>query len=279
MLLELAIADAYGAGFEYASPEFVKVNNKLTAYAQHPKHKIVPGCYTDDTQMSLAVAEVLLTGDFSREKLAEAFVAAFKRDPREGYAGRFYTFLTTCTSGSDFLARIQPTSDKSGGAMRALPVGLLPDIEQVKRYADLQARITHDTDDGANAAIAAALVAHYFRYELGPRSQLRSFLKKQVPGDWDLDWSGKVGEKGWMAVRAAITAMLHSSNLSDMLLQCVAFTGDVDTVATLALGAASLAPSIYQQNLPAELYSGLENGTYGSDYLKTLNARLFAAYP
>ncbi|MBY0551305.1 MAG: ADP-ribosylglycohydrolase family protein [Candidatus Obscuribacterales bacterium] len=279
MLLELAIADAYGAAFEYAPPEFVLANNNLTAYAKHPKHDIAPGCYTDDTQMSLAVAEVLLSGDFTRERLAEAFVQAFARDPRKGYAGRFYDFLTTCTSGSDFLARIQPSSDKSGGAMRALPLGLLPDIEQVKRYADLQARITHDTDDGADAAIAAALIGHYFKYELGPRSQLRTFLKKQVPGDWDVDWSGKVGEKGWMAVRAAITALVNATKATDVLHQSIAFTGDVDTVATIALGAASLAPAIYAQDLPSVLYTGLENGSYGSDYLKALDQKLFAAYP
>lgn len=279
MLLELAIGDAYGAGFEYSPPDFVRSYNTLAGYVQHPTHAIAPGCYTDDAQMSLAVAEVLLSGNFTREALAEAFVKAFHRDPRKGYAGRFYDFLTTCTTGTDFLARIQPASDKSGGAMRALPVGLLADIELVKQRADLQSRITHDTVDGANAAIAAALMAHYFHYELGPRSQLRSFLKAQVPGDWDLDWSGKVGEKGWMSVRAAITALVNFDTLSDVLQQSIAFTGDVDTVATLALGAASLAPSIYAANLPAVLYTGLENGTYGSDYLKSLDKQLLAAYP
>ena len=57
MFLEMAIGDAYGAGFEYAPADFVKQNNTLTAYVKHPKHSLAPGSYTDDTQMSIANAE------------------------------------------------------------------------------------------------------------------------------------------------------------------------------------------------------------------------------
>lgn len=35
MLLELAIADAYGAGFEYADE--MLVNNDLSQYVEHPR--------------------------------------------------------------------------------------------------------------------------------------------------------------------------------------------------------------------------------------------------
>jgi ADP-ribosyl-[dinitrogen reductase] hydrolase len=38
MLLELAIGDAYGAGFEYVSPDFVERYNDLSSYVQHPRH-------------------------------------------------------------------------------------------------------------------------------------------------------------------------------------------------------------------------------------------------
>lgn len=44
MLLELAIGDAYGAGFEYADPDFVAAHNTLLGYVQHPRHRgILPG--------------------------------------------------------------------------------------------------------------------------------------------------------------------------------------------------------------------------------------------
>jgi ADP-ribosyl-[dinitrogen reductase] hydrolase len=36
MLLELAIGDAFGAGFEYAAAEIVHKKNDLSGYIQHP---------------------------------------------------------------------------------------------------------------------------------------------------------------------------------------------------------------------------------------------------
>ena len=56
MLLELAIGDAYGAGFEYADIGIIRQHNTLARYVQHPRHNIRPGAYTDDTQMTLAIA-------------------------------------------------------------------------------------------------------------------------------------------------------------------------------------------------------------------------------
>jgi len=94
MLVELAVGDAYGSGFEYAPEEFVRAHNDLAAYRQHPRHGIRPGCYTDNTQMSLAVAEAIVADEpWTPERLADRFVTAFRRDPREGYAGKFYQLL------------------------------------------------------------------------------------------------------------------------------------------------------------------------------------------
>lgn len=61
MLLHLAIGDAYGVGFEYVHPDLIREQNDLRGYVQHPSHTtILPGQYSDDTQMSLAVTEALL---------------------------------------------------------------------------------------------------------------------------------------------------------------------------------------------------------------------------
>ena len=57
--LKSPLVTAYCAAFEYAEPTAVIRPNDLSGYEQHLRHKIAPGCYTDDTQMSLAVAEAL----------------------------------------------------------------------------------------------------------------------------------------------------------------------------------------------------------------------------
>jgi ADP-ribosylglycohydrolase len=279
MLVELAVGDAYGAGFEYVSPALVRAHNDLTGYREHPRHAIPPGHYTDDTQMSLAIAEALVDGaDWTPLTLASKFVEVYRRDPREGYASRFHDFLAQVTSGAQFLAGIRPHSDKSGAAMRACPVGVLPDLAEVLARTRVQAAITHDTPDGVAAACAAALMPHYFLYRLGPRADLGQFLTEHVPGDWATPWSGQVGAQGWMSVRAAVTAIRDAESLADLLRRCVAWTGDVDTVATIALAAGSCATDL-PADLPTKLVNGLESGPFGRPYLSTLDTRLMNLSP
>ena len=269
MLLELAIGDAYGAGFEYATE--MSAHNDLSQYLQHPRHRLIPGSYTDDTQMSIAIAEVIVAQlPWTPEVLADSFVRAFKRDPREGYASRFYDFLVEIQDGEEFLDRIRPDSDKSGAAMRAAPIGIYPTPEKVIEAATIQAAITHNTPDGINAAVAAALMSHYFIYRLGPKRKLGKFLEGYVSGDWSKPWQGKVKSKGWMSASAAITAVIRNHSMSQLLQDCIAFTGDVDTVAAIALPAGSCSEEI-SQDIPDHLITGLENGSYGRDYLIQLD--------
>ncbi|MGO4773947.1 ADP-ribosylglycohydrolase family protein, partial [Lysobacter sp. 2RAB21] len=233
-----------------------------------------PGCYTDDTQMSIAIAEAIADGDqWTSEALAERFVTAFRRDPREGYASRFHAFLLEVDDAADFVARIRPDSAKSGAAMRASPIGVFASTDEVIQRATLQARITHDTPGGIDSAIAAALSTHYFIHEHGPKSELAAFIAARVPGPWELAWKGKVGAEGVDSVRAAITAVIAHSSMSDLLRACIAYTGDVDTVATIALAAGAHCTEI-AQDLPASLYDGLENGPFGRDFLRDLDLRL-----
>lgn len=286
MLVELAIGDAYGAGFEYAAPELVRRGNTLSGYVRHPRHHdLAPGQYTDDTQMSLAVVEWLLDDDPLRRTpeaataaLADRFVAAYRRDPRAGYAAGFRSVLDRVKTGAQLRATLRPASDKSGAAMRAGVLGLLPDAADVRRLAELQARITHDTPGGVAAAVGAAFAVHYCRHGLGPVADLPRWLAAQVPapaeyGAWDRAWRGKVGSPGMSSARAAVTALAANRGTAALLRACVAFTGDVDTVATIALAAASVTPE-YAADLPGVLVTGLENGAYGREYLAALDARL-----
>jgi ADP-ribosylglycohydrolase len=275
MMVELAIGDAYGAGFEYAPSAFVARHNTLAGYVQHPKHlEIKPGDYTDDTQMTLAVAELLAEGaEWTPENLADRFVEVFHRDQRTGYAGGFHAFLRSVTSGREFLDRIRPDSDKSGAAMRVAPVGLLPSVAEVRHHASVQARVTHDTPSGVASAEAAALAVHYCHHDLGPVKDLTAWVSEQLGADWTRPWQGKVGSKGAMSVRAALTALTNATTMSGLLRECVAYTGDVDTVATIALAAAARTAEV-TDDLPARLRRDLENGTYGHDYLKDLDHRL-----
>ncbi len=278
MLLEIAIGDAYGAGFEYADKDLIRQHNDLSHYVKHPRHKIQPGSYTDDTQMSLAIAEAIVSGEpWQPIALANRFVEAFKRDPREGYATGFYHFLQNVSDGTQFLREIKPDSDKSGAAMRAAPIGIYPTLSLVIERCTIQAALTHNTPDGINAAVAAALTTHYFLYCLGPKKELGIFLEKHVPRQWARPWTGAVKAQGWMSVQAAVTALIKSDTMSDLLKACIQFSGDVDTVAAIALAAGSCSPEI-AQDLPTHLFDALENDQYGRDYIRTLDTQLMAVF-
>lgn len=181
----------------------------------------------------------------------------------------------------NFLKKIQPTSDKSGAAMRASPIGLIKDINTLKRVSRVQASITHNTPDGLEAAEAAALMVHYFYYDLGHKDDVGLFLNETVKNksyNWDSDYNTRIKSKGWMSVKAAITAIKRNNSLKAILNDVCWMGGDVDTAAVVAISAASCSNNI-KKNLPEELYWGLENTRYGREYLDSLGDKLFTLFP
>ncbi|MBC8137673.1 MAG: ADP-ribosylglycohydrolase family protein [Fibrella sp.] len=277
MITNLAIGDAYGAAFEFAPNDFVRRNNCGTRYHRHPTQNIGVGCYTDDTQMSLAIAETIIARDaWTPLRLATRFVEVYKRDPRPGYAREFQKFLDEVRDGEEFLRRINPRSDKSGAAMRAGPIGIYGDVSEVIQRSTLQSKITHDTPDGIAAGVAAALMSHYCIYDVGNKKDLPAFLNRYVPGyQWERPWRGKVGSQGCVIVRAALTAFTGCNSMTDLLRTCVAFTGDTDTVATVALATAAHCRE-YRQDLSRTLHYKLEASRYGRHYLAQLDYELLA---
>jgi hypothetical protein len=87
-----------------------------------------------------------------------------------------------------------------------------------------------------------------------------------------------VGNVGVECVWAALTAVTQNDSLTGILKASVAFTGDVDTVAVIACAAASLSDEV-EQDFSESLYSGLENGPYGLDYIRALDKRLLGFGP
>jgi ADP-ribosylglycohydrolase len=308
MMLEIGVGDAYGSCFEgVKDPKWVHRMNDLT-YTNNPRKLrknpkdyqpslVKPGCYTDDTQMAIAIALAMLDDEepWTKETLAEFFVGVFHRDQRRGYTTYFLNVLMNSPDGMTMLSKIDGKSTKSGGAMRAGPLGLYPDINEVVAKAKRQASVTHDSWLGMNSAVGAALMTHYFYYNLGPKEGLVPWLQKTYFADmihsadpfeadgeivecWHPDDQRPVRVHAWDCLEAALYAIEAHDNMADILQQCVAYVGDVDTVAAIAMGPASLAKDI-DQNLPAELVDNLENRRYGRDYLKLLDKKLFEKFP
>jgi ADP-ribosylglycohydrolase len=188
-----------------------------------------PYCrFTDDTVLTVAVAEAILTGRPYLETVREIG----QRYPNAGYGGTFIRWLHSAAS--------EPyNSWGNGSAMRVSPVGLAFDREEdVLREAALSAEITHNHPEGIKGAQATALavflartgrVKEEIRTEIGTR--FRYNLDKTVETIRP-DYTFDVSCQG--TVPAAIIAFLDSNSYEDAVRNAISLGGDSDTLACIA---------------------------------------------
>jgi len=123
--------------------------------------------YSDDTEMALAIVEVLSAHRcIEQDALATAFARRYQRDPERGYGPVAYWLLYQLTTGSDWRTVSAQVfrgqgSMGNGAAMRAAPVGayFADDIPMTVTQARLSAQVTHAHADGQAGAIAVAVAA------------------------------------------------------------------------------------------------------------------------
>lgn len=292
MLIEIAIGDAYGGGFEFAKPErLAELKNDLSQYYPHnlPGH-LPAGSYTDDTQMSIALAEHILDGSpWTHKALADRFVDTYKRDPRNGYSRRFQKLLDQVQNGDELRTLLVPKSDRCGAAMRSCPIGIYKDEWHVVEFARKQATLTHDTKEGIHSSVAIALSCHFLLHKKGTRRELIGYLNKHsLTRDFFEDgelWpvGQRVSSEAIPCVKAAISSVVRCDSYSELLKECIDYTGDVDSVAAMAMGVASCSfisddkiTEKLDRFIPTPLISGLENNDFGFDYLLELDRKLLA---
>lgn len=295
----LVLGDACGAGYEFAGSRVkIAATLDLTQYVTNPNedYTVPPGGYTDDTQMSIAIMELLLSGaPLTVEAFAEHFVKVFQRDPINGYARRFQKFLEEHTSGKAFMEDILATSTKNGAAMRALPLGYLPTESEVLYAAKINAQVTHNTEEGIFSSQGIALMAHGLLYnkikpaealdhaieKLSDQKALTSYL--QIISDTKSD-AAVLGPSilkgvqcdGVMTLGAVgyILQKFHTS--TDILRESILLGGDVDSVAGLALGLFGAQNEL--SDLPQFLTKDVRNDTYGLDFVIRLGNQLDTKY-
>ncbi len=287
LLLHIAIGDAVGRPFEFNTRQFIEHYNNLTYVDRVGEDNKGKGIYTDDTQMSIAVAAVLLKdAPLTHETFASMFQSIYHNDPREGYS-RTIKKLIKFKKTSSFIsnaAQIEPRST-NGCLMRTLPIGLYPDVNKVKHAAIIHCSLTHFTLEAIECTMLLSLLAHYYYHRIGDPSRAKYWLYEQVGtslydkvyGAWS-NTKSEVSTNCTQTLSFCLQMMDIYDNMSDLLQACINAGGDVDSTASICLGLASINDA-FSWNLPGNLYSDLENGEYGSDYLKRLDASLETAYP
>lgn len=274
MLLESAKGDAYGSGFEFVKQFIIERDHKMDCYYASRIDNLKAGQYTDDTQMSIAIAELLLNEpEWTPELIAEYFVKVFKRDEREGYAAGFYSVLTSVNSGKELLDTIIPESIRNGAAMRSVPLGLIHSKNELLSKSHMQACITHDTPEGVYSSQAVALMAYYFINNIGLKSGLKDFIEFELFRSVDANKTTRCQCDAVDTVDAVVTVLMNSSSLYEIIDKSVLMGGDTDSVASIACGIASFS-SEYDKELPEFMHRDLENDFYGRDYLTSLDKLL-----
>ncbi len=302
MLLRIAQGDAYAMALEYVKrhrlPHLFTQAWMFERYLSHPTHNLNPGCYTDDTQMSQAVAEALIydvegpdAGHYlSEAQFAEHFFHAFKRDPRDGYSRAFQAILEKAESSAHMVSMIVPNSNKNGAAMRSVPIGVLRSVHEVKRIADMQARVTHNTPGGINSAISVALMSHFALHEAQDFSGMFDWCCQHheahelFRGPWDRPVQGNSSDPSDLGVGMntawAVQDLLRTeTSLMGIMGRVIGLGGDTDSTAAIAWGIASARyqdeqlPEFFERDLEAQ-----GNLKYGPAYLKDLGRQLMATY-
>ena len=274
MILEAAIGDAYGAGFEFQEIDYIKKYNHLTQYHAHGLYKEIYKRYTDDTQMAIAIIELLLEDDnWNQEKVANKFVEVFHRDKRRGYSDRVYNALDASKSGKDFIKIINNGSNGNGSAMRAYSIGYIKDVNKLLSYCEIQAKVSHDTIEGIQCAKRIALAVHFYKYGLNKKTNLITFLNETLGEKKVYEITSPIDMHGYPTTKAVIKIVSEAKSMKDCLKYCIDFGGDTDTVAALCMAILSQKEDC-KKELPQFLHEQLENGIYGKDYLIKLDLLL-----
>lgn len=208
--------------------------------------------FTDDTILTLAVAEALMDTDANasdheiRERVTKRMRFYGKHYPGAGWGLRFSRWLRSYHPKPYF-------SCGNGSAMRVSAVGwLFNDLDTVRRMARLSADVTHDHPEGIKGAEAVACAIFLARTG-STKAEIRDFIESVF--DYDLSRSCDEIRPGYHHVETcqetvpeAITAFLEGENFEDVIRTAVSLGGDCDTLTCIA---GSMAEAFY--GVPGEL--------------------------
>jgi ADP-ribosylglycohydrolase len=219
--------------------------------------------YTDDSIMTIAVADWLVNTDRSQEQLEDRLVywAKHYQCPMGGYGGGFRTWLFQPQRLHDFNG--QPFEDGkrhpynsygNGSAMRASACGwAAKSIEEALDLGKRSAEITHNHPEGIKGAQATA-AAIFMARQGETKEAIRTYIEQTFGYDLKhtcdeirpyYDWESSC--QG--TVPPAFLAFLDSHDFEESIRLAVSLGGDSDTLACITGGIAQA----YYKEIPDEI--------------------------
>jgi len=197
-----------------------------------------PGCrFTDDTVLTVAIADAILSGSGYAGKLREYCLLY----PERGYGPGFRRWAAA--------GRSTPYNSKgNGSAMRVSSVGFaFGTLEEVLRESKRSAEVTHNHPEGIKGAQAVASAVFLARTGTS-KEDMKAYIRQTFEYDlsepidsirthygFDVTCAGSVPQ--------AIIAFLESEGYEDAIRKAISIGGDSDTIACIA---GSIAEAFYR---------------------------------
>ena len=212
--------------------------------------------FTDDTVMTIAVAEAFLDAPDDEDAIRRCLIASMqkwgRRYPGAGYGVRFSRWLKSYNP--------QPyNSWGNGSAMRVAAVAwLYNDLDTVRRMARISADVTHNHPEGIKGAEATASAIFLAR-----TGHTKAEIKAYIENEFHYDLSRTCDEirptyrhveSCQETVPEAITAFLEGESFEDVIRTAVSLGGDCDTLTAIA---GSIAEGFY--GVPMQLKEECRN--------------------
>lgn len=190
--------------------------------------------FTDDTILSVAVADVILQGG----DYALAFKDYYQRypNPMGSYGARFHQWAAS--------EKLEPyNSWGNGSAMRVSPVGFAGEtLEAVLHEAERTAAVTHNHPEGIKGAQATA-AAIFLARTGNSKAHIRAYITRTF--GYDLNRTIEAirptytfNESCQETVPEAMVAFLDAADFEDAIRNAVSLGGDSDTLTCITGGIA-----------------------------------------
>ncbi len=236
------IGDIIGSPFEFDRGEKTKVFELFSEQSE----------FTDDTVMTVAVAEALLNAgkEASMESVRNLTVQSMKKWGRKylnaGYGRKFIWWLMLENSAPY-------NSYGNGAAMRVSSAGWLYDtLERTREVARATAEVTHNHPEGIKGAEATASAIFMARKGCS-KKEMKEYIENEFC--YNLDRTCDEIRPDYYHVEScqetvpeAITAFLEGEDFEDVVRTAVSLGGDSDTLTAIA---ASIGEAYY--GIPANM--------------------------
>ena len=228
--------------------------------------------FTDDTVMSLAVCEALMSCKSNHSDLSEQAIACMQeignKYPHAGYGGSFRRWLRTKNP--------QPyNSWGNGAAMRVSAVAYAAKtVKEAISLSRMVTQVTHNHPEGIKGAEATA-VAAFMALHGFHKSEIRRIMEEYYFIGFSID-DIRESYKYYISCQGtlppAIVAFLESDSYEDAIRNAISIGGDSDTIAAIT---GAIAEAYY--GVPQDLRNKAD--TYLPDDLKEIIDAFEEKYP